>query len=532
MICFHNVWFRYGEGTPFVLAGVNFEVPAGELAVIVGPTGSGKSTVLNLMSGLVPHFSGGQFSGEVVVASRRISETPPAALAGLIGYVGQDPQAGFVTDRVEDELAYAMENLGIAPMAMRRRVEDALDLLDLHEVRRAPLRTLSGGQAQRVAIASVLAAMPQVLILDEPTSALDPGAAEDVLYGLSRLVHDLDMTVVLAEHRLERVLPFAEQVLLLDDHGAVRSGPPGQIMQDAPLAPPIVELGRVAGWSPLPLTVRDARRRSGEFVGRLGTPPVPEERPVGEVVAEVDRASVTYGNVRAVDRVTLAVHGGSITALMGRNGAGKSSLLGLLAGTRPPDEGRARVLGRDPFSARAAERICLVGYVPQQSSDLLYCQSVAEECATADREHNLVAGTTQILLRELAGEVVPERHPKDLSEGQRLALALAVVLAPRPSLVVLDEPTRGLDYEAKVALIGILRRLADTGVALLIATHDVELVAQVADRGLVMAEGELIADGPARAVVCHTPAFAPQVAKVLRPLSFLTVDEITAALER
>jgi energy-coupling factor transport system ATP-binding protein len=230
--------------------------------------------------------------------------------------------------------------------------------------------------------------------------------------------------------------------------------------------------------------------------------------------------------------VSLEVTAGSITALMGRNGAGKSSLLSLLAGTRAPDEGRARVLGQDPHTASPAERICLVGYVPQEAADLLYCQSVADECATADLEHHLEPGATKRLLDELTGGLAPDRHPNDLSEGQRLALALAVVLAPRPALLLLDEPTRGLDYEAKHALIDILRRLADSGAALVLATHDVELVAQVADRGIVLAEGELIADGPAREVVCHTPAFAPQVAKVLRPLEFLTVAEVREALER
>ena len=530
MISFSHLWFRYEAEGAFVLADTSFSIETGEMAVVIGPTGSGKSTLLSLMSGTVPHFSGGQISGEVLIGGRRITETSPAELAGLVGYVGQDPQAGFVTERVEDEIAYAMENLGVEPMAMRRRVEDALDLLDLHELRRAPLRTLSGGQAQRVAIASVLAAMPQVLILDEPTSALDPGAAEDVLHGVSRLVHDLDMTVVLAEHRLERVLPFAEQVVLLDGNGGITAGTAAEIMAISPIAPPLVELGRVAGWTPLPLTVREARRQSEGLIAKIGEAPAPIDGPHRATVATVDRASVSYGVFRALDKVTLSLTAGTITALMGRNGAGKSTLLHLLAGARLPSEGRVRVLERDPQAANAEERICLVGYVPQESADLLYAQSVAEECATADHEHHLDPGSTMALLTELIGVLDPERHPRDLSEGQRLALALAVVLAPRPALLLLDEPTRGLDYQAKVALSGLLRRLRDSGVALVVATHDVELVAQLADHALVLAEGELIAHGPAREVICHTPAFAPQVAKVLRPLEFLTVAEVEAAL--
>jgi energy-coupling factor transport system ATP-binding protein len=526
-----DVSFRYGPEEPFVLRGASLEIPPGELAVVVGPTGSGKSTVLELMCGLVPHFSGGQISGEVRVGGRSVLDAEPASLAGAIGYVGQDPPAGFVTDRVEDEIAYAMENLGVDPTAMRRRVEDALDLLDLHELRRAPLRTLSGGQAQRVAIASVLAAMPQVLVFDEPTSALDPSAAEDVLSSLARLVHDLDLTVVIAEHRLERVLPFAERVVALDGRGGLVVGEPAAVMADAPLAPPIVELGRLAGWAPLPLTVRAARRMATELSARLGplqatTAP---EAP-GASCAEVAGAGVSFGPFQALQQVDLLVGRSSVTALMGRNGAGKSTLLGLLAGERRPDAGWVSVEGRDPEALDPAERIGLVGFVPQVAGDLLYAQSVAEECATADREHHLAPGTTRAVLVELVGEFDDATHPRDLSEGQRLALALSVVMAPAPELLLLDEPTRGLDYCAKLSLIGILDRLRGQGCAVVLATHDVELVAQVADRAVVLAEGEVIADGPARQVICHTPAFAPQVAKVLRPLDFVTVAEVAEAL--
>jgi energy-coupling factor transport system ATP-binding protein len=531
MIRFKDVSFRYALGSPWIVRHLDLEIAEGELVVVVGPTGSGKSTVLAMINGLVPHLSGGQIAGEVEVAGHRTLETVPSEMAAVVGYVGQDPQASFVTDRVEDEIAYAMENLGVEAVAMRRRVEDALDLMNLHEIRDAPLTTLSGGQQQRVAIAAVLAAAPAMLVLDEPTSALDPGAAEEVLHALTRLVHDLGMTVVLAEHRLERVLPFADRVVLLSDDGQITVGRPEEIMERSAIAPPIIELGRLAGWSPLPISVRDARRCAHDLVQELADH-VPRSATTagGDVVATVERVDIEFGPLRALDEVSLELHEGTVTALMGRNGSGKSTLLGVLAGIGSPTRGVAKVAGRDPVGISPAERIRLVGYVPQEPGDLLYAQSVDAECATADSEHGLDPGTTAAVVAGLSAIADGTIHPHDLSEGQRLSLVLGIVLAPRPKLLLLDEPTRGLDYASKHRLVAMLKGLRDEGIAILLATHDVELVAAVADRALVLAQGELIADGPAREVVAQTPAFAPQVAKVLSPLAFLTVEEVAAAL--
>ncbi|MET8565053.1 ABC transporter ATP-binding protein, partial [Streptomyces flaveolus] len=272
MIRFEDVSVTYeGAARPSV-AGVDFEVPEGELVLLAGPSGVGKSTVLGAVSGLVPHFTGGTLRGRVTVAGRDTRTHQPRQLADLVGTVGQDPLAHFVTDTVEDELAYGMESLGIAPAVMRRRVEETLDLLGLAGLRGRPIATLSGGQRQRVAIGSVLTPHPRVLVLDEPTSALDPAAAEEVLAVLQRLVHDLGTTVLMAEHRLERVIQYADRVVLLPAPGAAPvTGPPAEVMAVSPVHPPVVALGRLAGWSPLPLTVRDARRQAAPLRARLAT---------------------------------------------------------------------------------------------------------------------------------------------------------------------------------------------------------------------------------------------------------------------
>ncbi|MEU2114535.1 ATP-binding cassette domain-containing protein [Streptomyces sp. NPDC016459] len=620
MIRFENVTVTYEEDTEPTLRGLDLTVPEGELVLLVGPSGVGKSTLLGTVCGLVPHFTGGTLTGRVTVDGRDTRTHPPRELADLVGTVGQDPSAHFVTDTVEDELAYGMESLGLSPGVMRRRVEETLDLLGLAELRDRPIATLSGGQRQRVAIGSVLTPHPKVLVLDEPTSALDPSAAEDVLAVLQRLVHDLGTTVLLAEHRLERVVQYADQVLLLPE-GVM--GSPADMMAVSAVHPPVVGLGRLAGWEPLPLTVRDARRRAGalkkHLEGRspapsapaafegpdltssaspsseardpaLSAPPTTEgrspapsapsaseardatlsaplaseargsgggalgfgkgrggglalfarrrTRPVtpsptpttSSPLLHVTALAVRRGRVEALRKVDLQVQAGETLALMGRNGAGKSTLLSTLVGMIAPTSGTVRVAGRAPYDTDPRELIRQVGLVPQEPRDLLYADTVAAECAAADADAGAAPGTCRALVSELLPGVADGTHPRDLSEGQRLALALAVVLTGRPPLLLLDEPTRGLDYAAKARLVAHLRSLAADGHAIVLATHDVELAAELAHRVVIIADGEVVADGPTAEVVVSSPAFSPQVAKILAPLPWLTVEQVEGAL--
>ena len=499
-----DITFGYDDHA--VLRDVDLTAEEGELVLVTGPTGSGKSTLLGIVTGLVPRFSGGVLSGDVLLDGVSIRAAAPRERAHAIGYVGQDPLAGFVTDTVEEELAYGMEQLGLPPETMRRRVEETLDLLGIAHLRSRDLRTLSGGEQQRVAIGSVLTMHPRLLVLDEPTSALDPTAAEEVLATLTRLVHDLGVTVLLAEHRLERVVPFADRICLVRD-GSLVVGDPADVLATSPVVPPLVELGRAAGWSPLPLSVRDARRRAS---GLALAPPPPDPLAAAEAEAGVvvSGLTVTHGRTVAVRAVSHTLPRGRVTALMGRNGSGKSSLLWALQGSGARHAGSVAMEGVDPAGLKAAQRRAVVGLLPQQAADLLYLETVDEECAAGGPE-------TRAILDSLAPGIPGDQHPRDLSEGQRLSLSLALVLAARPPVVLLDEPTRGLDYRAKHVLADALRRLAAEGRCVLVSTHDVEFTALAADEVVVLAEGEIVSSGPVRRVVAESPAFAPQVTKVL-----------------
>jgi energy-coupling factor transport system ATP-binding protein len=524
MITFEQVDFRYPDAHQPTLAGASFSVREGDLALVVGATGSGKSTLLAAINGLVPHFTGGRLAGRVLIDGRDTARFRPRDLADVVGYVGQDPLRGFVTDTVADEVAYGMEQLGIEPLAMRKRVEETLDLLGIAELRRRPLAELSGGQQQRVAIAAVLAARPEVLVLDEPTSALDPTAAADVLSAITTLVHEVGLTVVLAEHRLERVMHAADAMLWLPGDGSVVSGAPAEVLATADIVPPLAGLARTLGWAEVPLSVRQARRRV-LAEGLLPAPAPAPALPDGPAALVATGVEVRYGNLIAVNRVDLRLPRGSVTTLLGRNGSGKSSLLWALQGALSR-AGEVLVDGVDPRSLPPAQARRLVTLVPQTPADLLYLSSIGAECALADRDSEAAEGTTAAILNRLGVEVEPDRDPRDLPEGQRLALVLAIQLSAKPPVLLLDEPTRGLDYQAKAELAAIIAGLAAEGTALLVSTHDVEFAATIGGRALLMADGELIAAGSASALLTSSVAYAPQMAKVFAPAPVLTVADV------
>lgn len=530
MMELRNITLSHGDVV--VLDGVDLTLDEGELVLVSGRTGVGKSTLLGVVTGLVPTFTGGHLRGDLLLDGESILHVPPRERAHVIGYVGQDPLAGFVTDTVEEELAYGMEQLGLQGATMRRRVEETLDLLGLADLRDRDLRTLSGGEQQRVAIGSVLTMHPRLLVLDEPTSALDPTAAEDVLATLTRLVHDLGLTVLLAEHRLERVVPFADRVVLLNGDGSITVGEPDEVLRTSPVVPPIVELGRLARWEPLPLSVRDARRRARTLLGEVSPPPVAVREP-GAVLLHADGVRVLHERRVAVDGIDIDLRAGHVTALMGRNGSGKSSLIWALQGSGRRSGGRVGVVRpdgqRDPADLDAADRRATVGLVPQTAADLLYLETVAEECAAADEGAGAEPGTCADLLGRMVPGIDPDAHPRDLSEGQRLALVLCIVLTARPRVLLLDEPTRGLDYPGKEELGRVLEGLAADGHTVLVATHDVEFAARVADRVVVLAEGEVVSGGSVTDVLAESPSFAPQVTKILGP-PWLRVDQVAEAL--
>lgn len=528
MIKFSNVTLLYPQSRTTVIENLSFEISEGEMVLVMGHTGSGKSSLLRLINGLVPHHTGGILAGEISVDDISTRSVRPGALSGIVGIVGQNPMSSFVADTVEEEIAFGMESLNFNPELMRKRVEEALDQVGLAQLRDRNIATLSGGEQQRVAIASALVMHPKVLVLDEPTSALDPIAAEEILSLLQRLVHDLSVTVIIAEHRLERVIGYVDRILLIEGEGESSLGIPEEILRKSTLVPPLIKLSRALELRELGTNTREVRRATDELRKTF-----PEyERPqsvAGDVISEVTKVALSYGKKEALREISLTLHAGEIIALMGRNGAGKSSLIKVVTGLLAPSQGSVTLLGRPILEIAPEARAARIGYIPQEPGDILYLQSVAEECARTDKDKGLAAGTTLQFLQNLLPTISEYSHPRDLSEGERLTLVLAIVLVSDPQMIILDEPTRGLDYQAKEKLISLLKSAAMRGTSILIATHDVELVAELSDRTIFIAEGEKVADGPTLDVLLASPAFAPQVSKVMSPRRWLTVSDVIAA---
>ncbi|HYO25214.1 MAG TPA: energy-coupling factor transporter ATPase [Lacipirellulaceae bacterium] len=540
LIEFDDVSYSYPLVERPALHHLSLAIEAGEFLLVVGASGSGKSTFLRAINGLVPHFYGGCFSGSVRVAGINTKVVEPRDLSGHVGVVFQDPEAQFVVDRVEDELVFAMENFGLPEATMRLRVEEVLDQLGIAHLRRRSVNTLSGGEKQRVAIASVLTLHPQILVLDEPTSQLDPLAAEEVLLALGRLNADLGLTIVIAEHRLERVVQHADRILYLPGTGEpAMIGPTRAILRELPLGPPVVEVGKRLNWQPLPLSIQEGR----PFARAVTMPPAaPRRAPAptarGRAPAvRVEHLDARYGERRVLRNVSLTIWPGEFVALVGRNGSGKTTLVKHLVGLLKAAPGRGRVLvnGED-VGRKDVQEICLtVGYVPQNPNALLFAETVYEELLVTLRNHGLDEATAPLAPQELLRRFgLAERagvYPRDLSAGERERVALAAVLVTRPPIIILDEPTRGLDANQKETLMRSLRRWQAEGATILVVTHDVELVAQHADRTVLLADGEIAVDGPTREVLTGALAFAPQVTKLFGRPDLLTVADVMAALQ-
>ena len=526
MIDVSGLTFVYPHAARPVLRDVTLSIQEGEAVLVVGPSGGGKSTFLRCLNGLVPHFHGGRFSGRVAVGGMDTLSHQPRDLARVVGMVFQDPESQFVADVVEDELAFGMENMGVPRMTMRKRVEEVLDVLGIAHLRRRRLDTLSGGELQRVAIGAVLTTQPRVLILDEPTSQLDPQAAEEVLTTVQRLNSDLGLTVVIAEHRLERVVQHVDRVLYLPGDGSIASYPVREAMQRLPLAPPVARIGRALGWEPLPLSVREGKRFA-KTVPRRAAPADGSSSPTNGTSVRVEGLFLSYGNGDVLKDVSLAASPGEVVALMGRNGAGKTSLLRALVGLVAPRKGALRLLDGDVRESSTEELCQRVAFVPQDPASVLFRDSVETEIADTLRGTGR-QGTVDEALAEWRLEPLRRTHPRDLSAGERQRTALAAMLAGRPPVVLLDEPTRGMDYETKELLIANLRRRCDEGCAVILASHDVELVASCARRVVLLAEGKVVADGPAREVLTESVTFSTQVNKLFGG-RYLTVDDVLEA---
>ncbi|MGD2048892.1 MAG: ATP-binding cassette domain-containing protein [Chloroflexota bacterium] len=542
MIDIVNLTYTYpGQSRP-ALSQVSLGADAGEFILLAGESGSGKTTLLRSLNGLIPHLSGGVIQGQVRVNGLEPVAVGPQQMSHHVGFVFQNPETQAVLDHVEPEIAFGLENSpefhqqgkreskaekARIRQEMQARVAEVMALLDLTHLRKRPIRTLSGGERQKVALASALVLRPSLLVLDEPTSQLDPQAAADLLDTLVRLNRQHGYTIVLAEHRLERVLSFVSRVVYLENGRISLDAPPHEAAAHLPHVPPVVALGRQLGWEPLPLTVAEARAFVGETEIEVKTDREPETD-IEDVMLAVEGTTFAYDDGLVLQDVSLTVGAGELVALMGHNGAGKSTLLQCVVGLLAAKEGRVRVNGRSHQDRSVADICREVAYLPQNPDDLLFSDSVAEELIVTLRNHGVETNEQSVdkLLAQLGLAEVQEAYPRDLSVGQRQRVALGAVTVTEPKLILLDEPTRGLDYAAKAALVAIWRQWLAQGKGILLVTHDVELVAQAAQRVVILEEGRVAATGQTAEVLPQYPTFAPQISRLFPHKHWLTIKDL------
>jgi energy-coupling factor transport system ATP-binding protein len=518
LLSFDRVSYRYPGIEAPALSDIGFDLQPGEFCLLAGLSGSGKSTLLRAACGLVPHFHGGRFSGRVTLAGLDTREHGPARLGAFAGALFQDPETQLVTSSVRAELSLALESRGHGATAVARGVEEVALALGIDALLDRTTYDLSGGEKQRVALGAALAGRPAMVLLDEPTSQLDPVAGDELIGLLRRLNQEWETTILLAEHRLERCLTAADRVIALEGGRVACDGDPSAFLRWAARRAPALQtpgarLFALAGLHPAPVGVRQARatlRSHGLLAeeNRAARPPGSKARTRRQrKSAYALRMRGVWHELRdgpAILRgVTLSLSPGESVALMGRNGAGKSTLLRHAAGLLEPTRGRVERAGR-------------VALLLQNPGDYFIHERVAEE-ASAD-------ALEAVGLAEMA-----ERNPRDLSGGERQRLALAIVggageaaealLAEGgltlPPVLALDEPTRGMDRQAKAELAGELRRRAGEGQAVIVATHDPEFAAACASRAILLADGRVIADGPAAELLAGGWYFATETARIL-----------------
>ena len=514
MITATDLFFQYPQSATPILKTASFSIQPSSLTLVTGASGSGKSTLLRCFNGLVPHFTGGEIGGKLDVFGKDPVSLGPEQMAAWISMVFQEPETQFIYEQVDEEIAFALEQSGLSRAEIQDRVDSACQFLGLEGLQGRRIATLSGGEKQRVALAGALVTRPELLILDEPTSQLDPDGADEILRYIFDLKQTSDLTILISEHRLERVLPYADRIIYLPGDGSVHEGTPQEILPLMDQVPPSVQIARELGFDPIPLRIEDfpTIQVSGD-ISELASEP--DSVATAAPSLSVSDLSVTFGNREILKRVSFVLAQGELLTLMGANGAGKTTLLRAILGL-VPSQGTRMVLGEDIESASLNAIIRRIAYLPQNPNDLLFADSVLDEMQVTLANHDLTLPPEQIQqhLAQFGLSNLAAAYPRDLSVGERQRVALAAITIYDPPILFLDEPTRGLDYGNKQELVNVLKSWQKRDKSILVVTHDVEFAALLADTVLILAEGQVTYHGDPRTLFTKFPIYQTQTAKI------------------
>lgn len=506
-----DVSFKYEGSENFALHNINLNFNRGEIVLITGPAGSGKTTLCSCINGLVPHYHEGELTGEVLVRSYNTQKARIGGLASLVGMVFQDPESQLVTNSVTDEVAFGPENFGVPRQEINKRVEDSLKRTRLQGYEERQPHNLSGGEQQACVIAAIYAMQPQIFIMDEPLSNLDPEGRSQILNLVIDVAKKRGKTLVIVEHALEEVLPHVERVIILDQGEIIRDGSVSEVLTagDIPFVftrPAITQLGEKFNLHPLPITPNEFysefnssyELKKGKLVDKADKP-----KKNDDVVINIQDVSFSYNQVnRVLDRVNLTIYAGELVAILGRNGSGKTTLVRHIIGLQQPDQGVVMVLGKDVSQTPTYELAQNVGFCFQNPNHQIVSFNVKDEMRFGLKAHNIEENEFDERIQEALEFVNLQDYLDaevfDLGKGQKQRLALASVLTLKPSILIIDEPTTGQDPKMTEEIFEIIRRLNESGTTILMITHKIDYAAAYAKRAIVLQHGKVSFDGSIR----------------------------------
>jgi len=508
---FRDVSFNYAGSDKPALRKINLKISPGEVVLITGPAGSGKTTLCSCINGLIPHFHEGELTGEVLVRTYNTSRARIGGLASLVGMVFQDPESQLVTNSVADEIAFGPENLGVPREEINVRVQKSLEATRLVGYDEREPHSLSGGEQQANVIAAIYAMQPEIYIMDEPLANLDPVGRVHVLNVVVEVVKQRGKTLVLVEHSLEEVLPFVDRVIVVHEGEIIRDGTVTEVLTagDIPnvfTRPPIVQLSEKFNLNPIPLTPDEFyKTMSLQYdLGKISNFDIKtNDATVGSQVIELQNVSFSFDKKNVVlNNISLNFHAGEIVAILGRNGSGKTTLVRHIIGLLQPDEGKVIVLGKDVSITPTYELAQDVGFCFQNPNHQIVSFNVRDEILFGLKAHQIDPAEFETRTRE-ALEFVDildyiDAEVFDLGKGQKQRLALASVLTLRPKILIIDEPTTGQDPRMAKEIFDIIKRLNDSGTTVLMITHKIDYAATYAQRAIVLQNGNIIYDGRIR----------------------------------
>ncbi|MGF1603318.1 MAG: ABC transporter ATP-binding protein [Thermosynechococcaceae cyanobacterium] len=542
-----NVYYLYPKSTTPVLQDISLEIYKGEFLGIIGPTGAGKSTLCLALNGIVPQFYGGRFFGHISITGKDTLSYPISDLAQHVATVFEDPEIQLTATSVENEIAFALENLRVPAAEIRARIPRVLEAVRLSGTEEKHPQDLSGGQKQRLAIASALALQPDLLILDEPTSQLDPVGTEDIFATVKHLNQTLGITVVMVSHAAEEMATYADRLALLADGRLQATGTPSEIygqfipLQTLGLRPPQVTQTMAQINDPalpnMPVTLSEGLKALEELTQRRDLSPAPKTEQLSprcdQPQISVRNLSHTYADgTQALTDVSLDIFPGDYLLIAGQNGAGKSTLVKHFLNLLKPTSGTV-MLGQQPTTQlKMSELARRIGYVAQNPDNQIFNSTVEKEVTYALRNLGYDAGTIQQRANDslAAMNLLAERqaHPLSLPKGDRARIVIAAILAMEPEIIILDEPTIGQDDRGANAILEVSQQLHEMGKTLIVITHHLHLMPDYAERAIIMGQGTILLDTSLREAYHQTDRLKstflapPQAVLLAQHLSNLT----------